>query len=202
MTERSAATGLGRESRPVHDHRHHEEPNPVFAILTCSDTRSKKEDSAGATLEELIAERGWTCVERVVVVDDRAAISAQIARLADMDGIDIVLTCGGSGLSPRDVTPEATLDVCDRTVPGIAEGMRACSMAVTPRAMLSRAVCAQRGSTLVVNFPGSEKAARENWDAVASVLPHAVSMMAGGKHPENEAVALPPRYTAEHGYFN
>ena len=136
MTERSAATGLGRESRPVHDHRHHEEPNPVFAILTCSDTRSKKEDSAGAALEELIAERGWTCVERVVVVDDRAAISAQIARLADMDGIDIVLTCGGSGLSPRDVTPEATLDVCDRTVPGIAEGMRACSMAVTPRARI------------------------------------------------------------------
>lgn len=160
----------------------HTEPAPVFAIITCSDTRSEKEDTAGAALEELIAERSWACVERVVVKDDRSTIAGEIARLADRPDVDIVLTCGGSGLSPRDVTPEATRDACDREVPGIAEGMRAYSMAITNRAMLSRALCMQRGSTLVVNLPGSEKAARENWAGIADVLPHAVSMMAGGGH--------------------
>lgn len=163
------------------NHRH-EEPKPVFAILTCSDTRSAKEDTAGAALEGLIAERGWSCVERTVVKDERAQISKEIARLADLTEVDVVLTCGGSGLSPRDVTPEATRDVCEREVPGIAEGMRAYSMAITKRAMLSRALCMQRGSTLVVNLPGSEKAARENWAGIVDVLPHAVSMMAGEGH--------------------
>ena len=175
-----------------HDHAHeggaeghahkHEDPKPTFAIITCSDTRSEKEDTAGAALETLIAERGWTCVERVVVKDDRATIAENIARLADRPEVDVVLTCGGSGLSPRDVTPEATRDVCEREVPGIAEGMRAYSMSITPRAMLSRAICMQRGSTIVINLPGSEKAARENWAGVADVLPHAVSMMAGAGH--------------------
>ena len=161
---------------------HHEEPKPVFAIVTCSDTRSKAEDTAGAALEELIAERGWSCIERTVVTDDRPIIAAEIARLADIDEVDVVLTCGGSGLSLRDVTPEATADVCDRYVPGIAEGMRAYSMQFTNRAMLSRAVCMQRGRTIVINLPGSLKAARENWAGIADVLPHTVSMMAGGGH--------------------
>ena len=95
---------------------------------------------------------------------------------------DVVLTCGGSGLSLRDVTPEATQAVCDRNVPGIAEAMRAHSLAITPFAMLSRALCMQRGTHLVVNLPGSEKAARENWDGIVAALPHAVKMMAGGGH--------------------
>ena len=95
---------------------------------------------------------------------------------------DVVLTCGGSGLSLRDVTPEATQAVCDRNVPGIAEAMRAHSLAITPFAMLSRALCMQRGTHLVVNLPGSEKAARENWDGIVKALPHAVKMMAGGGH--------------------
>ncbi len=167
----------------AHEHKHaHEEPQPIFAILTCSDTRSKKEDTAGAALEELIAERGWVCFERAVVKDDRTRIASEIARLADIPDVDVVLTCGGSGLSPHDVTPEATRDVCEREVPGIAEGMRAYSRAITPRAMLSRALCMQRKSTLVINLPGSEKAARENWESIADVLPHAVSMMAGAGH--------------------
>ena len=97
-------------------------------------------------------------------------------------GSGIVLTCGGSGLSLRDVTPEATQAVCDRNVPGIAEAMRAHSLAITPFAMLSRALCMQRGTHLVVNLPGSEKAARENWDGIVAALPHAVKMMAGGGH--------------------
>ena len=93
-----------------------------------------------------------------------------------------VLTCGGSGLSPRDVTPEATIDVCKRNVPGIAEAMRAHSMRITPRAMLSRGVCMEREGSVVINFPGSEKAARENWEAIADVLPHAALMKQGGGH--------------------
>lgn len=160
---------------------HHEDPKIVFSIVTCSDTRSKEEDSAGAALEELIAAKGWTCVNRVVVKDDRATIAQAIID-ADTPEVDIVLTCGGTGLSLRDVTPEATRDVCDREVPGIAEGMRAYSMKITDRAMLSRATCGQRGTTLVINLPGSEKAARENWAGIENVLGHAVSMMRGGGH--------------------
>lgn len=153
----------------------------TFAIVTCSDTRSIQEDTAGAALEQLIAAKGWTCASRVVVKDDRESIAAAIIE-ADAPGVDVVLTCGGTGLSLRDVTPEATRDVCDREVPGIAEGMRAYSMRFTDRAMLSRATVGQRGTTLVVNLPGSEKAARENWQAIEGVLGHAVSMMSGGGH--------------------
>ncbi|MCL1799141.1 MAG: MogA/MoaB family molybdenum cofactor biosynthesis protein [Eggerthellaceae bacterium] len=153
-----------------------------FAIVTCSDTRDIGSDTAGAALEALIAEKGWECLRHVVVKDERAAIAATIAQAADELGADVVLTCGGSGLSLRDVTPEATQDACERNVPGIAEAMRAHSLAITPNAMLSRALCMQRGRTLVVNLPGSEKAARENWDGIAGVLSHAVSMMAGGGH--------------------
>ena len=153
----------------------------TFAIVTCSDTRSPKDDTAGNALEELIVSKGWVCSSRVLVKDERGAIAQAIACAADSK-VDIVLTCGGTGLSPRDVTPEATRDVCEREVPGITEGMRAHSLAITPRAMLSRALCMQRGSVLVINLPGSEKAARENWEGVVEVLPHAVSMMHGGGH--------------------
>ena len=155
---------------------------PTFCIVTCSDTRGMKQDTAGAALEKLIAEQGWECIDHVAVRDDRPLISAAIVRGTDELKVDIVLTCGGSGLSPRDVTPEATMDVCERNVPGIAEAMRAYSLAITPFAMLSRALCMQRGRSLVLNLPGSEKAARENWAGVVGALQHAVSMMAGGGH--------------------
>lgn len=154
----------------------------TFAVITCSDTRSEKEDIAGALLRELIADQGWQCVAYDVVKDERPEIAAAIVRAADESKVDVVLTCGGTGLSLRDVTPEATRDVCEREVPGIAEGMRAHSLAITPRAMLSRALCMQRGTTLVINLPGSKKAAQENWDGIVEVLPHAVSMMHGGGH--------------------
>ncbi|NGM18264.1 MogA/MoaB family molybdenum cofactor biosynthesis protein [Eggerthellaceae bacterium zg-893] len=156
--------------------------NLTFAIVTCSDTRSEKEDTAGAALESLIAEAGWECLGRVVVRDERADIAEAIVQTCDDLDADIVLTCGGSGLSLRDVTPEATRDVCERDVPGIAEGMRAYSLRITPYAMLSRAVCMQRGRHLVINLPGSEKAARENWEGIRPVLAHAKSMMGGGGH--------------------
>ena len=156
----------------------------AFRIVTCSDTRTIEQDTAGAALEALIAQEGWLCAGRVVVQDDRPAIARAIIEACEADGgaIDVVLTCGGSGLSLRDVTPDATHDVCDREVPGIAEAMRAYSATKTPMAALSRAICMQRGRVLIINLPGSEKAARENWEALTPFLAHAVKMMAGGGH--------------------
>lgn len=162
---------------------HSGESRPIsFAIVTCSDTRGMREDTAGAALEDLINENGWECRSHVVVKDERADISAAIVHACDTLDADVILTCGGSGLSLRDVTPEATADVCERNVPGIAEAMRAHSLSITPFAMLSRALCMQRGRHVVINLPGSEKAARENWEGVVAALPHAVKMMAGGGH--------------------
>ena len=155
----------------------------AFAIVTASDTRDIAQDTAGAALESLIGENeGWEVVSHVVVKDDRPSLARAIVAACDEAGADVVLTCGGTGLSMRDVTPEATMDVCDRNVPGIAEAIRAGSMQKTKRAMLSRALCMQRGPHLVVNFPGSEKAARECWEVVADQLDHAMKMTAGGGH--------------------
>lgn len=153
-----------------------------FSIVTCSDTRSIDEDTAGAALEDLIREQGWTVASHVIVKDEVDQISAAIVDACDNVGADVVLTCGGSGLSLRDVTPEATMAVCDRNVPGVAEAMRAYSMKITGRAMLSRALCMQRGRVLVVNFPGSLKAAKENWAGIYEQFEHAVHMMAGEHH--------------------
>ena len=152
-----------------------------IAVLTCSDTRSEAEDTAGRALSQLIAERGWTFSGYLVCPDDAPTIEAAIIEMA-ADGADVILTCGGTGLSPRDVTPEATLAACDREVPGIAEHIRAESLKVTGRAMLSRGVAAMRGQTLVVNLPGSEKAARECFGFIADQFEHAVEMMHGGGH--------------------
>lgn len=159
-----------------------DEQSLTFAIITCSDTRDLARDQAGDALERLIADKGWRCASHVLVRDERAAIAEAIVQAADEVGADVVLTCGGSGLSPRDVTPEATRDVCEREVPGIAEAMRWHSLQITPYAMLSRAVCMQRGSSLVINLPGSTKAATENWEGVVAALPHAARMMAAGGH--------------------
>lgn len=156
--------------------------NINFAIITCSDTRSIEEDTAGMRLEELIRENGWTVASHVIVKDEVEQIASQIVHAADELDVDIILTCGGSGLSLRDVTPEATRSVCQREVPGIAEAMRAYSMTKTGRAMLSRAIAAQRGRTLVVNLPGSKKAAEENFEGIYEQFEHAAHMMAGEGH--------------------
>lgn len=153
-----------------------------FGIVTCSDTRELTQDDAGYALERLIEDKGWEVASHVIVKDDVSQIADAIVAAADGQQVDVVLTCGGSGLSPRDVTPEATRQVCEREVPGIAEGMRAHSLSITPYAMLSRAVCMQRGTCLVVNLPGSTKAASENWEAIEGVIPHAVAMMAREGH--------------------
>ena len=153
-----------------------------ISIVTCSDSRDLDQDEAGAALEELIREAGWTVASHVVVRDDVNEIGDAIVEAADGAHADVVITCGGTGLSMRDVTPEATRSVCQRDVPGIAEAIRAYSMTKTRRAMLSRAICMQRGHTLVINFPGSTKAARESWEAVADQLEHGAKMTAGGGH--------------------
>ncbi|MCR2034945.1 MogA/MoaB family molybdenum cofactor biosynthesis protein [Adlercreutzia mucosicola] len=160
-----------------------------FAIITCSDTRTLETDEAGQKLEELIAAEGWECVRRVVETDERPFIAGALIDACDHTDADVVLTCGGSGLSLRDVTPEATRDVADREVPGIAEAMRVHSLAITPFAMLSRAICAQRGRTLIINLPGSTKAATENWEGIVAALPHAVKMMAGGGHDTQKSLS-------------
>ncbi|HKW45113.1 MAG TPA: MogA/MoaB family molybdenum cofactor biosynthesis protein [Candidatus Eremiobacteraceae bacterium] len=123
-------------------------------------------------------------VSEEIMADDRAAIAARLARLCDDDIADVVLTSGGTGLSPRDVTPQATADIADYVVPGIGEAMRAASFAAVPRAMLSRAIAAVRGRTLVVNLPGSPKAVRETLAVVAGQLAHAVGLLRGevGEH--------------------
>ena len=153
-------------------------------ILTCSDSRSRGDaaDTAGAALKELCDRQGWQVAVCEVCADDRESIAAALVRMADVERADVILTTGGTGLGPRDVTPEATLDVADREIPGIAEHIRVASMAITERAMLSRAAAAQRGTTLIVNLPGSEKAVRESFAFVASQFDHAVKMMHGGGH--------------------
>jgi molybdenum cofactor synthesis domain-containing protein len=151
-----------------------------IAIITCSSTRKLAEDTAGAALAERIKAQGWTVGTHVVVPDKRDRISQAIVDASAES--NIILTCGGSGLSLADVTPEATADVCERNVPGMAEAMRAASMEKTRRAMLSRAVCMQRGSTLVINLPGSLKAATECYDALFDQFEHAVQMTAGMGH--------------------
>lgn len=151
-------------------------------VLTSSDTRSEAEDTAGRALISLAEERGWSVVAYEVSPDDRVRLGDALIRMVEEHGADVVFTCGGTGLSPRDVTPEATRDVTDVEVPGIAEHIRSESMRVTKRAMLSRATAAVRGRTLIINLPGSEKAARESFSFVADQLEHAVDMMAGEGH--------------------
>lgn len=152
-----------------------------FAVLTCSDANAAGEstDSAGPALVSLGQALGWKLAGFEVVANDRGRISAALVDLADSHGVNVVFTTGGTGLGPRDVTPEATLDVADREVPGIAEAIRVGSAQFTKRAMLSRGVAVQHGSSLVINLPGSEQSARESFELVADSMPSAVRMTLG-----------------------
>lgn len=153
-----------------------------IAIITCSDTRTAATDTAGAALAAECARLGWQVIAAELVPDDANSIASAIARIADEMGADVILTTGGTGFGPRDVTPEATRMACDREVPGISEWIRAKSMGVTRRAMLSRATSGLRGRTLVVNLPGSKEAALESFGFVFDQFDHAVQMMHGGGH--------------------
>lgn len=150
------------------------------AVLTISDRAASGiyEDLGGpAVAASLTAHLATEIVATAVVPDDRAAISAQLRSWTDGGDVDLVLTTGGTGVAPRDVTPEATLDVIERRVPGLAEAMRAASIEITPYAMLSRGIAGIRGSTLIINLPGNPKAIAENLDVVAPVLTHAVDLL-------------------------
>lgn len=153
-------------------------------IITSSDScsRGEKTDGSGPALTGLVQQRGWTLAGYRLCADDRDALTAAIIELADVERADVVFTTGGTGFSPRDVAPEATLDACDRLAPGIGEHIRSRSAQVTSRAMLSRGIAGLRGRTLVINVPGSVKAATESFGFVADQLEHAVEMMAGGGH--------------------
>lgn len=149
------------------------------AILTISDrsSRGEREDRSGPQLVRRVEQLGWTVTETGIVSDDQEEIREQLASWSDGDKADVILTTGGTGFTSRDMAPEATRSVIDREAPGLAEAMRAASLRITPHAMLSRAVAGMRGTTLIVNLPGSPKAAVENLDVLVPVLPHAVDLL-------------------------
>lgn len=158
-----------------------------IGILTVSDRSAAglREDSSGRVLSELVENAGWQVDAAGLVPDEVAEISRMLVEWADGGTVDVILTTGGTGVAPRDVTPEATLAVIERRVPGIVEAVRAASLKITPHAMLSRAEAGIRGRVLIVNFPGSPKAVRENFEIVAPVIPHAVDLLADD--PRSEA---------------
>ena len=156
---------------------------PTASILTISDTRSagSRADTTTATMAEILGEAGFDIVETRLVPDELDDIAAAIAELAA--GAELVITSGGTGLAPRDVTPEATRSVLDREAPGFAEAMRSETAKIQPLAWLSRAVAGQIGTTLVINLPGNPKAVRECLDVLLPMLPHAIkTSLGGGEH--------------------
>jgi molybdopterin adenylyltransferase len=150
-----------------------------FAILTVSDrsSRGERPDESGPALAKLITAQGWEVTRRDVLPDDLKTLRESMTAWADRDDADIILTTGGTGFSPRDVTPEATRSVIDREAPGLAEAMRAASAAKSKHAMLSRALAGLRGKVLIINLPGSPKAAVENLQVVMPTLEHAVQLL-------------------------
>ena len=151
-----------------------------IGIVTMSDkgSQGQREDLSGATIREMVANLGQVEQYRIVS-DDLDIISSTLIEFADQHKLDLILTTGGTGLSPRDNTPEATLAVIDRLVPGIAEAIRAESLKKTPKAMLSRAVSGTRGKTLIINLPGSVKGVRECLEVVLPVLNHGLEILSG-----------------------
>jgi molybdopterin adenylyltransferase len=151
------------------------------AILTISDKGSKgeREDSSGPLIQEMVKDLPAEVVHYEIIPDEKEIIVQALKKSADQLKADLILTTGGTGMSPRDVTPDATLQVVERQVPGFAEAMRAESLKKTPHAMISRAIAGIRGSTLIVNLPGSPKSVKENLAVILPALPHALSKLKG-----------------------
>lgn len=155
-----------------------------IAILTVSDScaQGERKDVSGPAIRDILSEGQFQVCEKKITADNLKAIANQLKYFSDKADIDVVLTTGGTGLGPRDVTPEATVSVCERTVPGISEIIREQGYQKTKRAILSRGVAGVRNNTLIINLPGSPKAVRESLEIILDVLPHAVEMIHGGGH--------------------
>ena len=151
------------------------------AVITVSDKgyRGEREDTSGPNLVKLLTDKGFDVAYTAIVPDEPEAIKAELCKCADELGTALVLTTGGTGFSPRDITPEATLEVVERLTPGIPEAMRYASMQITPKACLSRSVAGIRNRTLIINLPGSKKAAEENILAVIDPVMHGLEMLLG-----------------------
>jgi molybdopterin adenylyltransferase len=158
-----------------------------FGIITVSDrsARGERPDVSGPALEKVVQAQGWQISRKTIVPDSLASLQDLLESWADSGEVDVILTTGGTGFSPRDVTPEATLAIVERRAPGLVEAMRAASLAVTPHAMLSRAAAGIRRHSLIVNLPGSPKAAVENLQVILPVLEHAVQLLQ--EDPQAEA---------------
>jgi len=161
--------------------------NLRVGILTVSDrsAHGERDDLSGPALVEVVRAQGWSVARQGIVPDDYEILREELATWADIGEIDVILTTGGTGFGPRDISPEATRSVTNRDAPGLAEAMRAASLRQTPHAMLSRSVAGIRNRTLIVNLPGSPKGAVENLQVILPVLPHAVQLLT--ESPEAEA---------------
>ena len=150
-----------------------------IGIITVSDRSSKGErpDESGPALVNAVVQQGWQVTRTTILPDELIQLITTLTQWADSGEMDVILTTGGTGFTPRDITPEATLAVIQRLTPGIAEAMRSASLRITPHAMLSRAVAGIRSHTLIVNLPGSPKGALENLAVLIPVLPHAVQLL-------------------------
>jgi molybdopterin adenylyltransferase len=158
----------------------------TFAILTVSDRSSAgtREDLSGPVLGDAVVRAGWVVSATAIIPDEYQIIVDQLTTWADLGDIQVILTTGGTGFSPRDITPEATEAVIDRRTPGLAEAMRAGSLKITPHAMLSRSAAGIKKNTLIINLPGSPKAALENFRIIAPVLPHAIQLLENDSQAE------------------
>ena len=150
-----------------------------FGILTLSDrsARGERADVSGPALADLVRAQNWSVAKQALLPDNESAIRAELITWADGGEVDVIITTGGTGFSPRDVTPEATRAIIQREAPGLAEAMRSASLVKTPHAMLSRSVAGIRGKTLIINLPGSPKGALENLQVVIPVLEHAIQLL-------------------------
>jgi molybdopterin adenylyltransferase len=153
----------------------------TFGVLTLSDkgARGEREDTSGAYIKSTLLENGYNLQSYSVIPDNKQRIIESLIELTDKQKISLIVTTGGTGVSPTDITPEAMTEVIEREVPGMAEAMRAASLLKTPRAMLSRGKVGIRGESLIINLPGSLKAARENLEVVLPVIVHALEKIAG-----------------------